>query len=391
MPGSVASSTPFDPAWFRQVLGQYPTGVSVVAAIGPSGPVGLAVGTVTSVSLDPPLVGFLPGKTSTSWPAIEAAGRFCINVLSDAQEHLSRSFATKDPDKFRGIRWRPSPSGTPILDGVTAWIDCCIESVYEAGDHYIVIGRVDSLDVERTLLPLLFFQGGYGRFAPRSLASGDSHFRRELKLVDLARPGIEQLATEFGARCVAMALVAEQVVIMASAGAAVSVRDNFIGERIPLIPPMGSAFMAYAPSAQVEGWLAKAAPPDRVGWPTRLRQVRARGYSVALTSPAHAQFEALLGRAAPAAGEPVGDLVEHAITELPYDPVGFDLEHAPEVRSLHAPVFDVAGHVGLVLTLFLGAAARHDRCLVRRAVDRLLEVADRVTLAAGGHHPPARD
>ena len=110
-----------DPGWFRQVLGQYPTGVSVVTAVAADGtPAALTVGSFTSVSLDPPLVAFLPAKQSTSWPKIQAAGRFCVNILAAGQEPLCRVFAAKAVDKFAGVGWRPAPSGAPVLDGVVA-------------------------------------------------------------------------------------------------------------------------------------------------------------------------------------------------------------------------------------------------------------------------------
>jgi flavin reductase (DIM6/NTAB) family NADH-FMN oxidoreductase RutF len=125
----------------------------------------MAVGSFASVSLDPPLVAFFAGRDSDSWPGIEAAGAFCVNVLSDQQEGLSRRFAAKEGDKFEGIGWRPAASGSPLLDGVLAWIDCDIESVTEAGDHVCVMGRVRELEVAHDGAPLLFFRGGYGRFA----------------------------------------------------------------------------------------------------------------------------------------------------------------------------------------------------------------------------------
>jgi flavin reductase (DIM6/NTAB) family NADH-FMN oxidoreductase RutF len=155
----------FDSAKFRQVLGHFPTGVTVITAASATGPVGLAVGSFASVSLDPPLVAFFPDKTSSSWPKIEAAGSFCVNILAEDQEGVCRRFASKSDDKFAGLGWKPAGSGAPLLDGVLAWIDCGIESVLEMGDHYCVTGRVRALEVGGEGGPLLFFRGGYGRFA----------------------------------------------------------------------------------------------------------------------------------------------------------------------------------------------------------------------------------
>lgn len=155
-----------DAAHFRQVLGHFPTGVTVITSTNPDGaPVGLAVGSFFSVSLEPPLVAFCAEKTSSTYPKIEASGRFAVNVLADDQEDVCRIFASKAADRFMGVGYKPAPrSGAPLLAGVLAWIDCEIDVVHEAGDHWIVIGRVHDLDVAREGAPLVFFRGGYGRF-----------------------------------------------------------------------------------------------------------------------------------------------------------------------------------------------------------------------------------
>lgn len=160
-----SQDAPFDSATYRQVLGHFPTGVCVITAAGEDGPAGLAVGSFSSASLEPPLVAFFAGSSSSSWPKIQAAGSFCVNVLGDDQEGICRRFASKDEDKFAGVGWQPAGSGSPRLDGVLAWIDCDIESVLEAGDHVCVLGRVLDLGVGHEGGPLVFFRGGYGRFA----------------------------------------------------------------------------------------------------------------------------------------------------------------------------------------------------------------------------------
>jgi flavin reductase (DIM6/NTAB) family NADH-FMN oxidoreductase RutF len=158
-------TTPFDAARFRQVLGHFPTGVTVITTAAPGeSPTGLAVGSFSSVSLDPPLVAFMPAKTSTSWPKIEAAGAFCVNILAEDQEDVCRVFAGKGDDKFAGLGWKPGHQGAPIIDDVLAWIACDIDAVHEAGDHYIVVGAVRDLEIVHEGRPLVFFRGGYGRF-----------------------------------------------------------------------------------------------------------------------------------------------------------------------------------------------------------------------------------
>lgn len=159
-----AESTSFDEAQFRSVLGHFATGVTVVAAVDGDQPVGLSVNSFTSVSLDPPLVGFCAAKGSSTWPRIRATGEFTVNVLAEHQEPISRVFAARGRDKFRGLSWSPAPSGAPILDGVLAWVDCVVEAEHDAGDHVLVIGRVRDLDVADEGNPLIFYRGGYGRF-----------------------------------------------------------------------------------------------------------------------------------------------------------------------------------------------------------------------------------
>ncbi len=167
MAESDAPSAPhIDQARYRQVLGHFATGVTVVAAREEDGqPVGLAVGSFFSLSLDPALVGFCAGSNSTSWPRIKEVGRFCVNVLAEDQEELCRVFASKEPDKFTGIGWKPSGLGSPLLNDVLAWIDCTIDATHPAGDHEVVVGRVHELEVAREAEPLVFFRGGYASLA----------------------------------------------------------------------------------------------------------------------------------------------------------------------------------------------------------------------------------
>lgn len=153
-----------DGAHFRNVLGHFPTGVTVITAVNEGTPVGMAIGSFASVSLDPPLVLFCPQKTSSSWPLIEASGAFCANILTADQEDLCRVFASRSDDKFGGVGWTAGRSGSPVLADVLGWVDCEIERVHDEGDHYVVIGRAVDLDAASAGLPLVFFRGGYGRF-----------------------------------------------------------------------------------------------------------------------------------------------------------------------------------------------------------------------------------
>lgn len=155
----------FDQARMRQIMGHFATGVTIVTAVDGDEPVGLTAQSFTSLSLDPPLILFCPGKTSSTWPRIKQAGSFCVNILGQAQEAICRTFAASGTDKFAGVTWTPSDvTGAPVLDDVLAWVDCTLEAEHDAGDHIIVVGRVVDLSMEQEGKPLLFYRGGFGTF-----------------------------------------------------------------------------------------------------------------------------------------------------------------------------------------------------------------------------------
>lgn len=154
-----------DPAIFRQVLGSYPTGVCVISALDEDEkPTGMVVGTFTSVSLEPALVGFLPDKKSSTWPKIRRAGHFCVNVLASDQQDICRQIAARGPEKFIGIDFTISNHRLPVIGNALARIECSIHSVTDAGDHFFVLGNVLSLETTRDGDPMLFYRGRYGGF-----------------------------------------------------------------------------------------------------------------------------------------------------------------------------------------------------------------------------------
>ncbi|WP_230973477.1 flavin reductase family protein [Aeromicrobium terrae] len=146
---------------FRDVLGRYASGVTVVTTMQGDTPVGMTCQSFTSVSLDPPLVAFLPMKTSRAFAAIRLSRRFCVNFLAAEQSELSNRFASLAEDKFADVSWNRTGNGMPRLDGVVGWVDCSVHAVHEAGDHYLVIGRVDDLGEGDASDPLLFHRGTY--------------------------------------------------------------------------------------------------------------------------------------------------------------------------------------------------------------------------------------
>ncbi|MBD8869347.1 flavin reductase family protein [Nocardioides donggukensis] len=151
---------------FRDVLGGYCSGVTVVTAVSRGEPVGMTCQSFASISLDPPLVMFSPARTSRAWPVMQRAGVFCVNFLAADQEELATVMASRGADKFAGLPWSPSRTGSPLFEGTVGHVDCTVHAVHEAGDHYVVIGRVQDMDLHpdasgRPPAPLLFHRGEY--------------------------------------------------------------------------------------------------------------------------------------------------------------------------------------------------------------------------------------
>jgi flavin reductase (DIM6/NTAB) family NADH-FMN oxidoreductase RutF len=281
-------SKAIDPALFRETLGHYPTGVAVVTAIAEDGePAAMVVGTFSSVSLDPPLIAFFPAASSKSFARLRTAATFSVNVLAADQEPLCRQLSTSGAGKFDGVRWHPGPLGAPILEGAVSWIECTFEQIREAGDHYVVLGRVQELAVARSALPLLFFQGGYGRFSHRSfIATPDPDLIQAAQLAEAIRGQVEELSAEFGVNCGVIVKIGGDSVQVLAANQG-SIAEPFpLGHRQPIIPPFGAAFLVNATEAEADEWLGRA-PDDshRDLYSTLLGKVRARGYSLLAADP----------------------------------------------------------------------------------------------------------
>lgn len=386
--GSGAGAGGVDPGYFRHVLGQYPTGVVVVTAMDAQGqPIGMTVGSFTSVSLEPALVAFLPDRSSKSWEALRASGgRFCVNVLDAAQEQVGRLVATRQGDKFDGIDWALSPAGNPVIAGAVAWIDCDTEAIHDAGDHQIVIGRVSDLGLGTGEAPLLFFRGGYGSFVPQSLVARDAELLTQLRMIDLARPHMERLASRLDTEVNAIVLVRGELVLAAAVGrSAIALDPTRVGERIPFVAPLGSCFAAFAGEEIRQPWLSTIS--DHVGELQMARLasvpdlVRERGYAVALGHSRSSDLERTsMLRHEGLASE--GELRE-AIARVVDGYNRAYLAETVELRSLSAPVFGPAGDVVFTLTAW-GPPGEVSCHVVDSYAMAVLEAAADATSALGG-------
>jgi len=150
-----------DPGHFRAVMGNFATGVTVITASGPSGPVGMTANALASLSLEPLLLLVAFDNTARTLAVVRDTGRFGVNVLAAGQEDLARLFASKEPEdaKFAGVP-HSVHDGLPVIEGGIAWVGCRLERLVEGGDHTIGIGAVESAEAGDGR-PLLWFRGSY--------------------------------------------------------------------------------------------------------------------------------------------------------------------------------------------------------------------------------------
>ncbi|GAB2859615.1 flavin reductase [Actinocorallia aurea] len=283
-PTTGTAPTVIDPQLFREALGHYPTGVALITATLGDEPVGMVVGTFTSVSLDPPLVAFMPDRGSRTFARLREAEAFCVNVLAADQAGLITSW--RGTESFADVQWRPSPSGAPILNDSVAWIDCAYHQLVEAGDHYIVLGDVRSLEVQRPTCPLLFFQGGFGGFASSSsLAPTDHDLIRAARLSEAAMEPLAALAAEESADVSLLALIGDHDVVIGTEHGSNTRTYLEIGLRLPLLPPTGVVHLDPRDEEALGRWLDRL-PRKDVAARERCREiaerVAAQGHSLCL-------------------------------------------------------------------------------------------------------------
>lgn len=359
--GAVAeavSTTP-DPRAFRNVLGHFPTGVVVVTGIAADGkPAGMVIGSFTSVSLEPPVVAYLPSKSSKSFLRLREAETFCVNVLAADQEHLCRQFAMSDNEKFTGLDWTPSPGGAPVLPGAVAWIECRQRETLDVGDHYIVLGDTTALGVQNPALPLLFFQGGYGSFSHGSLLMpGGPSFIRSVRLAETLRSRIEDVAHDLSAQCDVLVRDGAEGVLVASANQGPGRVGSLLGARVPIVAPLQPLFVTGHNALPEEVWFSAGPIDDEIRGSAelQLQRVRERGWSLVLKNgTCEAELDGAMQAFADNPRTPTGDrsFVEQLRSmTAEREPERIDPDELYDVLYLAVPVLDAHGEVVLTLKL----------------------------------------
>ena len=162
---------PPDARSFREALGRFATGVTFITAAPDGEPAGLIVNSLTSVSLEPPLLAFCPSRRSFTWSRMRRTRRFGVNVLGRQHKRFVARAIPADADRFAGLDWEPGHSGVPLLTDALASFECELVAEHPAGDHSIVVGRVNNLRVRPVKEPLIFFAGAFRGLPQKSAGS----------------------------------------------------------------------------------------------------------------------------------------------------------------------------------------------------------------------------
>lgn len=378
-------------AWWRTVLGEYPTGVTLLTSRDENGnDLGMVVGTFSAVSENPPLIGFMSTRTSYNAGLIRQNGTFCANVLGFGHEDLCRAFASHEPERFALGEWERSELGNSRLVDAVAWFEGKITQVVEAGDHDIVIAEVTGLGLGdgSAGLPLLFLKGGYGSFTVPSLNFDMSGFASRLRLAENVRAVVQSLADETGTECLLSTLADDSVVVLTAANLLPHrIRSGLVGMVFPFAAPMGSALAAWGPGDRLKLWRENArhllGQVDRPLLEGLLASVRQRGYAVSVGNTMAESFD-------DAAVDP--NTTRADLSRL-WEAVAADTRQTLDPRapltgvsSLQFPVFDADGHTQFELVVS-GMAADTDDESFKVVVDRAIAAAAHLTQLGGGRLP----
>ena len=370
--------------WWRAVLGEYPTGVCLVASRGDDDePIGMVVGSFVAVSEEPPLIGFFAGRDSRTLPELVSSGRFSASVLSDDDETFCRAFASKAPDRWDRRPFVDTPNGAPRLADAVAWFDASIESTRTYGDHIFVVGRVHDFGAGAggAEMPLLFRRAGYGSFSAPGETYDARAFIERLRWASMAEREIESLSSELGVEVAVNTQLGDSVVTLASVASdsTLSTFDN-VGAAHPWAAPISPVFAAWAPTARRHAWEEASrhltGSVDRALIEDQLRGVRERGYAIAGDQALTDRFLRLVrgNRTDRVAYARVWAEIAASRRRLEDD----DGVHWGEVAVVQVPIFDEGGDV--VLSIYaIGWQHSMSQRTSELLVERMRTAADRIS------------
>lgn len=385
LPGSQKSQ------WWRTVLGEYPTGVTLITSLDEDGrPVGMVVGTFSAVSEEPPMISFMPTARSFTAAKIIANGRFVANVLGSGHETLCREFARGAEDRFdRGV-FDTTEHGLPRLRDAVAWFEGSVRDVVPAGDHHIVLADVTALGVGDGScgLPLIFLKGGYGSFTVPSLQFDLHEFGEQLRLVEAMTPLMEEYAHEADVECILSTVVRDSVVVLAAANLQPNRGlSSMLGMTFPFAAPLSPALATWASDEKLKLWTENArhliGRVDRPVLEGMRARVRERGYAISLGKTMEEAFDVVVVNPETSRAE-LAALWTQVHDE--YTALAESENWHAEVSSFQVPVFDADGHavVELVVSGFgPGASSERFEAITRGA----LATAARLTESIGGRIP----
>lgn len=379
---------------WREVLGHYPTGVTIVTSVTATGePVGMVVGTFTSVSQDPPLVGFLPQRTSRTYAEVVAAGRFRASVLGAGHEALCRDFFSAPPEeRFAGDDWVYDEHGIPRVGDATAWFDATVHDVLPAGDHDMVLGRVEDLGLgpRAGRVPLVFLNGGYGTFTTPQDGLHPDDFGGRLRVATAVGGTVRQLAMELGVEAALSTVVRNETVVLTSDSA----ESRYVGTAFPFAAPMDPGFAAWSTPAARRLWVDRGrrllAPDDDPAGLDALSErilalIREQGYAISFGQTMGEGFSRDLDVAG-------GDRRDLSATwrrfGAGYAAYADDPRPEAHATAIQVPVFDAEGLPAYELVVS-GFGTHPDPERFRRIVTASLGYGRRITGLIGGRPPAA--
>ncbi len=338
--------------WWRAALGEYPTGVAIVTSLDDAGAaVGMVVGSFSVVSEHPPMITFMPARTSTTFPHIEAAGSFTVSVLGETHRDLCRAFFQSTEDRFRDEDWIPTGSSGPRLRDAAVWFEAGISAVHPAGDHSIVVGAVRDFGVGDggSGLPLLFLRGGYGTFASSSGSVTPRDVGLNVREADALRQAVESAAEELRVQCGFATVIRDSVVVLAASRAGES-SVPLVGMSFPFAAPLAPVLAAWAPPEQVRLWEEGARHllgiVDREHLGTTLERVRGRGYALSVGESPGQPFDSVVTD-----GESRRSDYSRLWHQIDQEMRTLANAGTRAARALQIPIFDPDGHARFELYL----------------------------------------